>query len=32
MASDSHRGGRGGYAAVLPLLGILAVHPEEEKG
>ncbi len=30
MAFDPHRGGRGRYAVVLPLVGILAVHPEKE--
>lgn len=30
MGSDSYRGGRRHYAVVLPLVGILAVHPEEE--
>ena len=29
MASDSHRRGRGRYAAVLSLVGILAVHTEK---
>ena len=29
MASGSHRGGCGSYAVFLPLVGVLAVHPEE---